>query len=172
MMTGDEETASRILSPLVADARAGGLIGWLPSMLEHLAITEIYLGNHQDARAHAQEGLSLAGSIGQSHRADHLRCVLAWLAAVAGDDEECLRLAEPAVARAAGRHTLRTVSWGSMAIGLLDLVHGRHERALNRLEATADAPSARDSGSTFLVHLAPDQVEAAARSGQPDRAAA
>ncbi|MGO4431263.1 LuxR family transcriptional regulator, partial [Streptomyces sp. MCAF7] len=83
MMTGDEETASRILSPLVADARAGGLIGWLPSMLEHLAITEIYLGNHPDARAHAQEGLSLAGSIGQSHRADHLRCVLAWLAAVA-----------------------------------------------------------------------------------------
>ncbi|MDW6065403.1 AAA family ATPase [Streptomyces sp. FXJ1.4098] len=172
MMTGDEETASRILNPLVADARAGGLIGWLPSMLEHLAITETFLGNHQDARAHAQEGLSLAESIGQSHRADHLRCVLAWLAAAAGDEEECLRLAEPAVARAAERHTLRTVSWGSMAIGLLDLVHGRHERALNRLEATADAPSARGSGSTFLVHLAPDQVEAAARSGQPDRAAA
>ncbi|MEU5611139.1 ATP-binding protein [Streptomyces sparsogenes] len=171
MMTGDEETASRVLRPLVADARAGGLVGWLPNLLEHLAITELHLGRHQDARAHAQEALSLAESIGQSHRADHLRCVLAWLAAAAGNEEECLELAEPAVARAAERHILRTTSWGSMAIGMLELVRGRHEQALDRLDAAADGPLARHSGSTFLVHLAPDQVEAAVRGGQPGRAA-
>ncbi|WP_331768234.1 LuxR C-terminal-related transcriptional regulator [Embleya sp. NBC_00896] len=168
MMTGDDEASWDILDALVADARAGGLVGWSAHLLEHLAVVEGFLGRHRDARAHAEEGLALADSIGQAHRVDHLRCVLAWHAAIAGDDRGCRDLAEPAVARATERGIVRTSAWGVMALGLLDLSLGRVEHALDRLETASLGRVGNHLGATFF---APDQVEAAARSGQPARAA-
>ncbi|WP_149261392.1 AAA family ATPase [Actinomadura sp. K4S16] len=170
MLTGDDEAALAIYEPLVADARDTGQIGWLPNALEHLAVTEMFLGRRRDAVVHAEEGVRLAESTGQLHRVDHLRCVLAWAAALAGDEDACRSLAEPAIARARTAGIARTAAWGSMALALLDLGHGRHARALDRLEAASRGTGDGPLGLMNLVHFAGDQVEAAVRAGQPERA--
>lgn len=169
MMTGDDDASADILVALVADARTAGLVGWSAHLLEHLAVVEGFLGRFREARAHAEEGLALAESIGQAHRVDHLRCVLACHAAIAGDEGLCRASAEPAVARATERGIVRTSAWGVMALGLLDLSLGRVDQALDRLETASRGRIGHHLGATFF---APDQVEAAMRSGQPARAAA
>ncbi|NKZ03473.1 helix-turn-helix transcriptional regulator [Actinomadura latina] len=170
MLTGDDEAAREIYEPLVADARDTGQIGWLPNVLEHQAVTELFLGRRRDAVVHAEEGLRLAESTGQLHRIDHLRCVLAWAAALAGDEDACRSLAEPAVARARIAGIARTAAWGSMALALLDLGHGRPDRALDRLETAARGAADGSVGLMNLIHFAGDQVEAAVRAGLPERA--
>ncbi|MFB9408328.1 helix-turn-helix domain-containing protein [Dactylosporangium matsuzakiense] len=77
--------------------------------------------------------------------------IRAWLAAVRGDDEECVRLAATA-----------DRVWAEWALALLDLARGRADAASDRFERLpAAAP----------VFLVPDRVEAAVRAGRPAVAA-
>ncbi|MBO2455373.1 AAA family ATPase [Actinomadura barringtoniae] len=170
LLTGDDESAFDVFDRLVSDARDSSQIGMLPNALEHLAITEVFLSRRRDASAHAEEAMRLAESIGHPHRTDHLRCVLAWIAAIAGDEETCRTLAEPAIDRALSSGIVRTAVWGTMAIGLTELSQGRYDRVLDRLETATRATQDRPLGAMNLISLAADQVEAAVRSGQPDRA--
>ncbi|WP_153530439.1 helix-turn-helix transcriptional regulator [Actinomadura macrotermitis] len=168
LITGDDDAAREMFLALVADARERSLIGWLPIALEHLALAEFFGGRVRDAHVHAEEGLVLADSTGQAHRMDHLRCVLAWAAALTGDEARCRGLAEAAIGPALDRHAVRTAAWGTMALGLLDVGLGRYEQALARLETAAAGPLTAHYAVTYF---APDQVEAAVRTGRPDRAA-
>jgi hypothetical protein len=164
---GDDAAAYERVTSVVADCREQGAIGLLPMALHGLAIAQIQRGRHRDAADSASEGLRLAEDTGAGARAWHLRCILGWLAAVAGDAERCRGLAEDSVGCAVRDGVTLAAAWGDWALALLDLGTGAPGPALDRLEAAADAGSYHPLVATLYT---PDLVEAAVRAGQPDRA--
>jgi len=158
------ERARGLSGPAVAEFRADGRFGCLAASTHQLAHALIALGEHREAGFAAIEGLRLAEETGQRSVAAHLRGWLSWLAAVEGDEErsranaqECLRFAEENGHPLAAQHAV----W---ALALLDLGHGRHQPALDRLESLWE-------GWTHLAaRCAGDYVEAATRAGRPESA--
>lgn len=162
-VTGRLDLALELCTSLVAGCRAEGRIRLLPFALNHLAYTQVVAGQHRDAHNNAAEGLQIALDTGQTHPAAGLRGQLAWLAAVAGDEERCRPLAEDvatfAVAHKAPAVTLLPI-W---ALAMLDLTQGRDQAALDRLQTRPVGPS------HFGTRIVADEVEAAVRLGTPER---
>jgi hypothetical protein len=90
--------------------------------------------------------------------------VLAWIAAVEGEEERCRELAELNLTHFAGEHVATSAAWGVWALAMLDLGYGRWAAALDRLDVAARGPIGRQVSAVFF---APDQVEAAVRLGRP-----
>lgn len=157
---GRDEEVGEAAGSLVAEARALGNIGVLPTLLFFLAETEMFHGRHRDALTTASEGLRIARDTGQAQWAGQLGSFLAYLAALEGDDERCRRH----VTEALGEGTANT-GWTTWALGALDLGYGRVEAALSRLEPSAGGYQVSQT------RCVPDLVEAAVRLGAPERAA-
>ncbi|MQA86023.1 MAG: AAA family ATPase [Streptosporangiales bacterium] len=162
---GDDADAIEVAESAVAVCRTSGQIGWLPLALQILASVEIMTGQHRFARANASEGLALAGTLGQDNRVCHFRCVLAWLDAVAGNEESCRELAARGLRHAETQRIAPSAALAYWALGLLDLGLGRPEQALEHL-----LPRSPETGGHPLVRImqTPDLVEAATRVGAGD----
>jgi DNA-binding CsgD family transcriptional regulator len=168
LLTGDHDDTRDIMAGLAHELRANGAVGWLPLVLCTLAVGETSLGRFRDAAASATEALRIAQDIGLPSRVAHAEAALAYLAAVAGDEERCRELAQPNVQRFPAHANALVASWCEWALALLDLGQGRYQAVLDRLEAATRGPIAHVGPA---VHFASDQVEAAVRLGQPERAA-
>ncbi|MEU9799002.1 AAA family ATPase [Streptomyces sp. NPDC051000] len=166
-LTGDHTTAREVAAAAVAHCRDRGIGGWLPTTLHLLAQTELALGRHDEASAHAAEGLRLAEYHDLAHRAAHLRAALAMTAAVRGEEEQARALAAGALEYTRPRGVGRGTTDALWALGVLELGLGRAESALGLLE------SARGEAAHPLLYLPllADLVEAAERAGRPERAA-
>src|SRR6266545_3250356 len=167
LVTGRNAEARDLLGELAADARAQGRIGQLPALLSRLAQAQVFDGRHRDALASATEALRIARDTGHAHWTIEASAVIAYLAAVDGDEQRCRRLvdaalAEPALATSAG------TPWAPWALGLLDLSGGRLDIALVQLETVAWGPRRYHASALRSI---PDLVEVAVRLGQPQRAA-
>ncbi|WP_067138687.1 ATP-binding protein [Microtetraspora malaysiensis] len=166
-LVGDFEAQREISSALVEECRTLGMTGWLPISYVTLASAELYLNRFRGALADATEGLRIASDVGQPHRAGYLTGILAWLAAVQGDDARCAELAASCADHFSITGIANGTAWGEWALALLDLSRGRHTRALDRLEGAMAGPVRHQIQA---VHFAADQVEAAVRAGEPERA--
>ncbi|GAA2098744.1 helix-turn-helix transcriptional regulator [Actinomadura alba] len=163
---GECATADALVAEtLVAECREGGTTRLLPHALQVLAQAHMYRGRHGQASAAATEGLNLASKSGQFHRASQLKNVLAWLAAVEGDEDRCTALAMDGMEYATAQGMIPGIALGTWALALLDLGYTRDEEALIRLESLW-------SGESLIgpVRLASDHIEAAVRCGRPDQA--
>jgi DNA-binding CsgD family transcriptional regulator len=165
LATGRNADAGELLAALVADARAQGRIGQLPVLLVCLAQALALDGRHRDALASASEAQRLAHDTGQRQWTVEATAILAWLAAVHGDERRCRRLVDAALAEPAGS---AGTPWAPWALGLLELGRGRLDTALVQLERIFRGPM-RYHGSA--LRSIPDLVEAAVRLGQPRRVA-
>jgi DNA-binding CsgD family transcriptional regulator len=155
---GDDESARRIHRNAAATARASGVIGALTQILPILTLAEIWAGRWDSASANAREGLRLGRDAGQEHLADQTRALLAVVAALRGDEEECRTLATEAreVALARGLGVVAEVA--NWALTLLELGLGAAEEALGR---------ARNISRTLGAYwCALDRMEAAVRVGE------
>jgi DNA-binding CsgD family transcriptional regulator len=168
LVTGRIPDARDLLGTLVADARALGRIGWLPTLLVCLAQALLLDGRHCDALASATEALRIARDTGQPQWASDLNGIMAYLAAAEGDQDRCRQLVEAALAESANASTAAARVWVQWALGLLDLGRGRPDTALVQLEAIWQGPRRYHASA---LRSAPDLVEAAVRVGQPERAA-
>ncbi|MFE5109426.1 ATP-binding protein [Streptomyces sp. NPDC056663] len=162
----DHANARDIAAASVAHCRDHGVAGWLPTALHVLAQAELALGRHEEASAHATEGLRLAEYYHLDHRAAHLRAVLATLAAVRGQEEHSRSLANESLAYTRPRDVGRGSADALWALGLLELGLGRAEAALERLE-TARQEAGHPALSLFMLA---DLVEAAVRASRPEQA--
>jgi DNA-binding CsgD family transcriptional regulator len=166
LILGHDAATREVGAELSQQLRAGGQIGWLPSVLFYAASAQAYGGRPDEARATVDEALTLARDTGQQRWADALAEPLALVAAVGGDEQRCREVTDAALAGA--DRPAWSVPWTSAALGLLDLGHGRAESALARLEALAE-------GRRFFhipaTRSTPDLVEAAVRAGRPEAAA-
>lgn len=167
LLTGDHDDARDIMADLAEQSRTSGAVGWLPMVLCTLATAEINLGRHRDAIQSASEALRIAEDTGQPNRVAHAEALLAYVAAVRGD-ESGTRPAEQSLRHFPAHANALVAAWCEWALALLDLGRGRYEAVLDRLEAATRGP-VRHVGPG--VHFAADQVEAAVRLGRPERAA-
>ncbi|WP_371782286.1 helix-turn-helix transcriptional regulator [Streptosporangium subroseum] len=153
-----------IIGQAVADCRKSGMIGWLTFALQDHGLAQGWLCRYDEARAALNAGLRLAADLGHEHRISHITitCSLAWVLAHQGDVEGCRANAEEGIARAETQGLVLAAAIGRWALGLLELGLGRPDAALQQLEAI---PS-----TGIAVLSAADQVEAAIRSGRPERA--
>jgi DNA-binding CsgD family transcriptional regulator len=165
---GRNAEARDVSAGLVADARAQGRIGSLPALLTCLAQALAFDGRHGDALASADEALRIAQDTGQLQWTVEATAILAYLAAVDGDEARCRQLVDAALAAPATHAASAATPWARWALGLLDLGRGRLDGALVQLEAIFHGPM-RHHGSA--LRSIPDLVEAAVRLGQPQRAA-
>ncbi|MFI6786689.1 ATP-binding protein [Nonomuraea sp. NPDC050383] len=168
-MVGDDETSMDLAARLVDDCRAQAMIGRLPHALQNLASSQLYLGRFRDAQASAAEAVRIAEDTGQHHRVDHLQGVLAWLAAVSGDDLTCEQLTRRVRAHATDHGNVSSLAWAVWAEGLLALGQGRTQAAWELLEAGITGVVRHQLTPTLFV---PDLVEAAVRCEQAERARA
>ncbi len=167
LVTGRVMDARDLLAELVADARAQGRIGWLPTLLACLAQAQLFDGRHCDTLASATEALAIAQDTGQPQWASDLNGIMAYLAAVEGDQERCRQLADAALAEPASAFTSAARPWVHWALGLLDLGRGHPDTALIQLETIWQGPARYHASALRSI---PDLVEAAVRLGQPERA--
>ncbi|MEV7023228.1 AAA family ATPase [Kitasatospora sp. NPDC093558] len=165
----DDETAE-LAAELVAEARAKGTLGVLPTLGFFLAEAELFHGRHRDAEVTATEALDLARDTGQHQWVSQLTALLAHLAALAGATDTCTGLAAEALATT-GPQSAAPASgepWAHWALALHDLGHGRAGDAADRLNTLTTGRYRHHVSATRAV---PDLVEAAVRLGTPDRAA-
>jgi DNA-binding CsgD family transcriptional regulator len=150
-----------------AIARQTTAVGTLAMVLQRIAWTDLTYGRVAAASIHSAEGLQLAMETGLTNSACFHRAILAWVAAVRGDEETCTSLAEHASATAMEHGLGPQNSIAHWAVGLLHLGLGRWEAAATRLEAVSSP--APGTGHSFVALWAlPDLVEAAVRAGRPD----
>nr|WP_055501685.1 helix-turn-helix transcriptional regulator [Nonomuraea pusilla] len=166
MLVADDDAAVAVLEALAADVRGQGALGWLPYVLEPLAIARVLRGDFGAAEADLAEATSLASDIGMDTQVTALACISVRLDAVAGDEARCRERAGDVLGHEAVHPTNTALaSWG---LGLLDLAQGRSGAAAERLGAVCGGPARHD----VLLRAVPDHVEAAVRGGRPDLARA
>ncbi|MGB2571247.1 LuxR C-terminal-related transcriptional regulator [Micromonospora citrea] len=159
LLVAVDSAAHRLADRAVALARARGELSVLPRALDLRAVAEYWLGRHEAATDSSREGLRVARATGQTNCvAVHLG-MLAVLAAVRADRETCLRrISEIGEATAPGSRPHALAQW---ALGVLDLVDGRHADAAARLASLARPGTGR--GQVLVQVMAtPYLVEAAA----------
>ena len=159
---GHAARALEVSSDMVAEARAAGLIGHLADALFHQACAQTLLGRYRAAVQTAEPALALAVDIQQESVPAYLRGLLAWLAALDGDDERCNALASEAIRYADDHGTPPSGADATWALALLDLGHGRYEAALSRMENRWPFWPC----SSAWVRSTADHLEAAVRAGE------
>ncbi|MFC0506410.1 helix-turn-helix transcriptional regulator [Micromonospora costi] len=162
LAAGRAALAEEIAGRVAADCQQSGMIGWLAFALQDQGFAQGLLGRYGDAMGTLDAGLRLARDLGHEHRVLHLTCCLAWILADQGDVPGCREKAEEGVRRADDRGLVLAATIGRWALGRLELGLGNADAALRHLAAVPP--------TGFGVLAAADQVEAAVRSGRPDRA--
>ncbi|WP_214327487.1 ATP-binding protein [Nonomuraea sediminis] len=163
---GGHRTMLEDATRLVEDCRSTGRIGRLSQALRVLAAAQVVSGRHPAARASVEEGLRVAMDLGQSQWGSYLTGLAAWLAGVAGAEEECLAMAARSAGQGGDEVRLLGLGWATYARCVLDLGLGRYESALARLDRAIDGPAGH---ALVWLHAYPDYVEAAVRAGDPGR---
>ncbi|GAA4956653.1 DNA-binding CsgD family transcriptional regulator [Nonomuraea thailandensis] len=166
LIAGQDAATLHLSARLIARCHAEGSIGVLPMVLYFQAQAELFhSGRFHEVGTAATTALRLAENTGQHQWAALNKGLLTYLAAVEGDEEGHRRLAAE-VARGPAA-PMQGAMWTDWARALLDLGQGRAETALGRLEALTQGPGWYHVSA---IRCVPDLVEAAVRSGEPDRA--
>ncbi|HEX6256007.1 MAG TPA: AAA family ATPase [Euzebyales bacterium] len=170
MSIGDDATSLRLLRRAAADARSEGAIAVLTNMLSALAVAEAWTSHLRSARAHATEGLLLATQTGHSAYGSLYEAILAWIAAVSGDHDECARLAVRAARRGLEQEFAPAVAIAGWSRGLAALGEGRPDEAHVHLSELVRR-HIRSSHPMVAVAATGDIVEAAVAVGDEETAA-
>jgi DNA-binding CsgD family transcriptional regulator len=160
---GDLPRGRRALAEAVAASRELGAVGSVAFGLQLVANVEMIEGRLALGGTDAAEGLSLAQASGEESATAHCRALLAWHAAIRGDEERCRVLATETLERSAARPMRVAAEAAQRALALLDLGLGNHEAALDRLAALFADPRAHPMRRLLPVG---DLVEAAVGCGR------
>jgi AAA ATPase domain len=118
---GDDHAANRLHGRLVVRSRETGMLTLLTQTLPRLAMSQIGAGQWTEATCSLREGVELARQTGQHQVVAHMLAVLALLAGLRGDEEECRSLAAESRELASARrlvHVAHTARWALLALEL------------------------------------------------------
>ena len=169
--SGQHDRAAELLDRCAALARERGEASALATALGLRAFQLLLVNRFDDAGVAASEAAAIARELGATNLIPVPLGVLAWVAAIRGQDEAAVRhVAE--VQRITGPHELAApASLAVYAPGDLDLGRGRYERAVDQLMALTEL---RPGFGTPVVAIAsaPERVEACVRAGRAEDARA
>jgi DNA-binding CsgD family transcriptional regulator len=164
LFLGDDGAAERLNQRLAFRAREAGHLPLLTQALPRLALAEMGSGLWSAAAAGLSDGIALARAGAQHQVVAHMLSVLALLAGLRGDEDECRSYAAESKELASARrlaHVALTAEWALLA---LELGHGRASEALACAREITELP--------IRLWAASDRVEAAIRADEPELAAA
>ncbi|MER6989668.1 helix-turn-helix transcriptional regulator [Saccharopolyspora hirsuta] len=161
--TGQDAEAHRVARELLAQCRDQGWIGRTPPVLVCLARASTFRSRHTDAWNEATQALQIAQELGHRQWIGDTSGVLAYLAAVTGDEQRCHAFADDALAAPEPGSPAPGASWAQWALALLDLGNARWDSALARLTALHTGPVRHQLPGLRSI---PDLIEAAARLGR------
>ncbi|NUW44060.1 helix-turn-helix transcriptional regulator [Nonomuraea rhodomycinica] len=167
LLLGEDAAALELSSRAVDTARRRGAVSVMPRLLEAMIQAHLSLGHYSSVAAHAAEGLRLARSSGQLNTAAQHLAWLALTAAVQGDAQSCRDHAHAAIDLADVNGLGITTTLGNWALAHLDLAAGRPADAAARLRGHRG-----NDHVVIRVMASPQFVEAAARTGDVERAGA
>jgi DNA-binding CsgD family transcriptional regulator len=168
--SGDEAREAALLRQATRLARASGAVDMLTHVLVTVAARGMFEGR-VGVIVNAAEGLTLAREARLTNAASIHLAVLAWFAAIKGEDEDCRAraLAVNELALSTGNGFANAIA--NWAVALLDLGRGRAEDAIGRLSLVAEGRPG-ESHAYIALASAADLVEACIRSGRSQEAAA
>jgi DNA-binding CsgD family transcriptional regulator len=166
---GDEAQEDALGRRAETVARRTMAVGTLAMVLERMAWRDMSQGRFASMSLHSEEGLQLSIQTGMTNSACFHRAMLAWFAALRGEEEACNSLAEQASETAMTQGLASHNSIALWAVGLLNLGLGQWESAATRLEELSSAGPG--TGHPYIVLRAlPDLVEAAVNADRPELA--
>jgi DNA-binding CsgD family transcriptional regulator len=164
---GDEAREAELLRRAATLARASGAVDTLTLVLVAVSLAG-FLATRVGVIPEATEGLRLAKDGGLGNSASVYIAVLAWFAAVRGQEGECRTYVAEATEHAQATGMALANAIAEWALALLDLSGGRPDETIKRLEALRSAPPG--SGTPYIALTStPDLVEAYVRTGQRER---
>lgn len=169
LVVGQDEQVGELADELIGEAREQGRIALLAPLLFFRSEAQLFAGRPGESRVGAEEGLRIAGDIGQAHWVSQLSAFLAYLTALRGDEESCRAHAERAVAEEFGGAGSVGASWAHAARAMAALGAGRLEQACAELEHLTVEPARHQ---VVGLRTLADRIEVAVRLGATDRASA
>ena len=166
------DRAQAILDRLVRAARDAAAVGLLIYPLAARSHLAFRIGHWAAAIADAGESVELARETGQIGLMAHSLTALARVESALGRSEEAQAHGRESleICRAMGGDAIRVYALAVLAFD--DLVGGRVERAIELLDEATEVSDRLSMDEPALVQWAPDHVEALARAGHGERAAA
>ncbi len=159
-----DENSWRVLSDrYVQLARDAGALTVLPLALNHRAGCHVHAGEFPSAEALGEEAREVSVAIGNPDVSISRLFLAGWR----GREAEAVRLIEASDQDAAGRGEGRRIGAGRYASAVLYNGLGRYEPALLAAEEALEYPRELATSRWALS----EQIEAATRSGEPERAA-
>lgn len=166
LYTGDHEHSAALLDRAVALARARGEFGLLAESLTMRAFQFAFAERFDEAAIAAEESSSFARELTATNLAVRSRSVLAFVAAIRGDETEARGRADEVIEHAATHGSSLGFALVLYALAMLELGRARWVDALERFDALADV---RRPGSLYLAAVSSaDRVEAAVHAGRPE----
>jgi DNA-binding CsgD family transcriptional regulator len=166
---GNAARADSLRKRAAAIARSSMAVGTLTTVLEPLAWADMMHGRVAAASLHSEEGLQLAIEAGLPNAACFHQAILAWVAAIRGEEKKCFSLAQQASETATSHGLGLHNSIAHWALGLLFLGRRRWDEAADQFQAVSS--SADGQGHPYVAVTAlPDLVEAAVRADRRDAA--
>ncbi len=162
---GERDLARSFYGSAVDAARAAGALGALPYLLTTRAFADAVAGALPDAESAADEAMRLGRDLGYEQMTAQPLAVLAWIAAVRGEEERCRELVERANELAAPRQMALAPAIGTWALAELELGAGRWEQALLHFQELRDVRLGFGHPSYTMLSV-PGLVEAASRAGR------
>ena len=171
LFLGQHDRAAELLDRCAALARERGEVSALATALGLRAFQLLWVNRFDDAGVAASEAAAIARELGATNLIPVPVGVLAWVAAIRGQDDAVAKhVAE--VQGIAGPHGLAPpASLAVYAQATLDLGRGRYQRAVDQLMALTEM---RPGFGTPVVAIAsaPERVEACVRAGRAEDARA
>ncbi|WP_432118033.1 helix-turn-helix transcriptional regulator [Streptomyces sp. bgisy032] len=164
LVLGDITAARRLLGRGLAAAGTRGASGPADRILEFLAYAELRAGYHQQARAHAEEGLRAARRLGRRNLAAQHHALLALVFSLVGTDSATEHHADAALSVARPHGLVQVSTLAEWARARADLGHGRAEQAASRL-APLLRPGPRRGHFGLWMLAVPCLVEATVLAG-------
>jgi DNA-binding CsgD family transcriptional regulator len=166
---GDRPRFATLIARAIALARARGELGTLAEALTLRAADLLMAQRFDDTELAATESAQFARDMGAANVAARPLGILAFCAAVHGDESETRRLADEVHAVAAAHGLPMHASAAEYALAMLDLGRGNWLEAFERLQGLLDPLTAGPLLARFAL---PNAIEAAVRAGRPEAAAA
>jgi len=166
----DYAMAGRVLERIISTARSTGALGVLPQALAIASELEFRMGRWPQARAYAEESVALAEETRQANL--YGVYFVARIDAMQGRVEDARTMLNRTRAMSARVEVHCMDLYIGYTSGLLALGEGDLDEAISRLEELRVLPLAMQTRDQTIVPWAFDLIEAYARAGRTDEAAA